>query len=167
MFDQGWSELCRKVGLQNRVGHHCPTHSEGQSPWNGHLGGSRTLVCHCSHLDRTWQREHERQCKSLIIFTWNVTISVTKISVFGTNTTWKSMVLGTNFGTKAKHKNMLIETTLFFINNVKQKLNVQNQCHSLYFSLFSFPQVITIMKKKQTSFTQKILSISVATEKHL
>ncbi len=33
---------------------------------------------------------------------------------------WKSTVLGTNFGTKAKHKNMLIKKHIF-INKVKQK----------------------------------------------
>ncbi len=33
---------------------------------------------------------------------------------------WKSTVLGTNFGTKAKHKNMLIKKHIF-INEVKQK----------------------------------------------
>ncbi len=33
---------------------------------------------------------------------------------------WKSTVLGTNFGTKAKHKNMLIKKHTIFINKVKQ-----------------------------------------------
>ncbi len=33
---------------------------------------------------------------------------------------WKSTVLGTNFGTKAKHKNMPIKKHIF-INKVKQK----------------------------------------------
>ncbi len=33
---------------------------------------------------------------------------------------WKSTVLGTNFGNKAKHKNMLIKKHIF-INKVKQK----------------------------------------------
>ncbi len=33
---------------------------------------------------------------------------------------WKSTVLGTNFGTKAKHKNMLIKKHIF-IDKVKQK----------------------------------------------
>ncbi len=34
---------------------------------------------------------------------------------------WKSTVLGTNFGTKAKHKNMLIKKHIIFINKFKQK----------------------------------------------
>ncbi len=38
---------------------------------------------------------------------------------------WKSTVLGINFGTKEKHKNMLIKKHTIFINKVKQIENVQ------------------------------------------
>ncbi len=41
---------------------------------------------------------------------------------------WKSTVLGTNFGTKAKHKNMLIKKTFLLIKLNKNKLH-KNQCH--------------------------------------
>ncbi len=34
---------------------------------------------------------------------------------------WKSMDLGTYFGTEAKHKNMLVKKRTIFINKVKQK----------------------------------------------
>ncbi len=38
---------------------------------------------------------------------------------------------GTNFGTKAKHKNMRIKKHTIFINEVKQNVIYKNQCHFL------------------------------------
>ncbi len=61
----------------------------------------------------------------------------------------KSTVLGTNFRTKAKHKNMLIKNHTIFINQVKKNELYKNQYYSLY--LFKivfqvFPQVIKVWK---------------------
>ncbi len=62
---------------------------------------------------------------------------------------WKSTVLGTNFGTKAKHKNMLIKKHIF-INKVKQKYTAQKPMPFFYayLKLFHvFPQLIKVWKK--------------------
>ncbi len=81
---------------------------------------------------------------------------------------WKSTVLGTNFGTKAKHKNMLIKKHIF-INKVKTKINCTktNAIFYAYLKLFQvFPQLIKVWKKVN-KFHPKVCHISAAAEKHL
>ncbi len=59
------------------------------------------------------------------------------------------MDLGTNFGTKAKHKSMLLKKHTIFINKIKQHKMNKHLCHSLcsikiVFQVF--PQVIKVWK---------------------
>ncbi len=55
---------------------------------------------------------------------------------------WKSTVLGTNFGTKAKHKNMLIKNILFLL--IKSN---KNKCKKIY-------AIVYIYLKLFSSFSQ-------------
>ncbi len=71
----------------------------------------------------------------------------------------KSTVLGTNFGTKAKHKNMLIKKTHYFLLIKLNKNKLYKKINAILYANLQFSSFSTSNKSiKKTSFTLKFLS---------